>query len=138
MVVVLVKDISVEEEVRSFSFEGGVLHLNAGRHDFVIRRPTFIGTYVKPRKWWAVILGLMAVVIGFVWAANMPPEYTPPLLYLFPLTLIGAGIVGIIAGLITKAVITVETETGTTVTAPIPPILAAKIIEETKKVLMKN
>jgi len=126
------KDINVDEKVTSFEFNGNVLYLAAGKHKFVIRNPTFIGTYREPRKKWAILAGIILLI-----ASVASIKYLRDLKDLsWLLIVLGLGL--IVWGLITKAVVTIETETGTTITAPISSSLATKLIEESKNLKASN
>ena len=121
----VVKDISIDEKVTSFEFNGDVLYLAAGKYEFVVRNPALVGTYKEPKKKKAIFAGIVLIIAGFCCI-----DYLENLTWL--LLIMGIGL--IVWGLITKAVVTIETETGTTITAPISSSLATKLIQEFKKV----
>ena len=136
-------NIVIDEEMTGFAVNGDVLHVKAGNWEVLVRDPPLAVSYRTPRKTAYIVGGIIMMLIGLffiVWNATVlsVPHYPhfgygPMVIILFGVIFVLIGIVLAALGLRTKAVVTIESRTGTVVSVRANPYIAHNLIEDLLK-----
>lgn len=137
------KDIVIDEEITSFAVNEDVVHVKAGNWEFLVRDPPLAVSYRTPRKTAYIIGGVIMLLIGLFFMSwyvillsygySGYAAASASIMFFFGAVFVAIGVILLVIGSRTKAVVSIESRTGTVVSVRANPYIAHNLIEDMLK-----